>query len=132
MSKQILDQENKNPAIIHVEPREAVKELLTKLKEANDLKKLLKDGLDQEILESIEMCDDKIEIIQKEIKELVSFEVQETIKTSDGQAIYRKGNKRITYDSKMLDFIEDKIIRTAIDPARKETQVKGSVTVEVY
>lgn len=132
MNKQILDQENKNPAIIHVEPREAVKELLTKLKDVYAELALIDSQIPQDVKDNIQSLEDKAKAIKEEIKELVSFEVQESIKTNDGQAIYKKGSKRIIYDSKLLDAIQDKTIREAIEPARKETQVKGSVQIEVY
>jgi len=68
----------------------------------------------------------------KEIKDLVSFEIQETIKTDNGVAEYRKGHKLITYNSKALDAISDKKVRDVIENHRKETQTKGSVKVVIY
>lgn len=133
MSKQILEQsENNNPAIIHVEPEQAVKELLTSLKALESTKQEIKDKLEQDLLEQLELCEDRIAATEKEIKEIVSFEIQDTIKTEDGQAVYRKGNIRVSYNKDILDAIQDNKIREAIEPARKEIKTKGSVKIEIY
>lgn len=131
MSKQILEP-TENQAIIHVEPKEAVKERLKMLKDVYAEIALIDSQIPQDIKDNMQSLEDKAKAIQAEIKDLVSFEVQESIKTEDGEAIYRKGHKLVTYNGKALDSITDDKVRKEIEKYRKETETKGSARIEVY
>lgn len=117
---------------------EIVKTLLAKMKkkkiekdlEVGSMELQLRDLQEDLHIKSLPF-DQAINEMKEEIIKLMP-DIARTIKTNDGQAGYRKGSKRISYDAKALDAIKDLDISLAIQPFRKETEVKPSVSIDIY
>lgn len=123
---------------IVLSPQEEIKALLLRLKLLKAKKDIICSPLMQEFIELQEKLNEKQQPfnaeageIEQRIKELIKS-VGETIKTENGQASYKKGSVRVTYDRKGLDAIEDIKIRDTIDRYRKTTESEPSIKVEVY
>ena len=128
MSGQILENKQE-PAVVIIPSKQAIKEMLADLKTLKNRK----DDLLLPINDELEEIEDKKKRICDEITILMQ-DLQETIKTDDGAAIYKLMPKpREVYDTKALDAINDKTIREVLDSCKKLTkQGEPKVNFEIY
>ena len=128
MSEQILE-EPKQAAVVVVPSKQAVKEMLAELKKL----KMRKDDLMMPINPELEEIDEKVIQLTHEIT-LIVQDLQETVKTSDGAAVWKQMPRpREFYDAKALDAITDVHARALIDSCKKTTkQGEPKVVFEVY
>lgn len=132
MQELILEEkqaQKEEPAVTIVPPKQAVKELLVKLKEL----KIRKDDLLFPINDELEEIEEKKKQICDEITVCMQ-EVRDTVRTNDGAAIWKLMPKpHYMYDKKALDGITNEKIREVLDACKKMTQQgEPKVKIELF
>lgn len=119
---------------------ESVKALLVKMQKLNTEKTLAIGSLDmrmkdlqEELRQTALPFNQQLDALEFEIKNLMPA-IAHPIQTESGKVSYRRGYKKITYDSKALDLIctirED--IKGVIQQFRKESETAASVGIEIF
>lgn len=131
MAGQILkeNQETKESAVIVVPPKQAVKEMLDKLKKLKEQK----DDLLLPIQDELTDIEDKAKKLTDEII-FTMQEVKETVSTDNARATWKPMPKpREFYDVKALNAINDADIREVLDRCKKMTvQGEAKVKIELF
>lgn len=136
MQNQILEnQEKQEPAIIVVPPKQAIKELLTKLKELknrqDELLIPIKDELEEIEIKDKQLRDEITSIMRGANKDNITIP---HVTISDGAVIWKNPvTPHQFYKKEKLDAITDPEIKKILDECKEwSKQGEPKVNVEVY